>query len=69
MDADLFSSTLFALTNLANYLKRGDVIIFDEFNVPNHEYFAFKMFSDSFYIRTRLLAAVNNYFQVALIIE
>lgn len=68
MDADLFHSTLYALTSLAPYVKSGDVILFDEFNVPNHEYFAFKMFSDSFYIKTRLIGAVNNYFQVALII-
>lgn len=69
MDADLFSSTLFALTSLAPYLKKGDVLFFDEFNVPNHEFYAFKMFSDSYYIKTKLLGAVNNYFQVAFIIE
>jgi len=68
MDADLFTSTLFTLTNLASYLKSGDILIFDEFNVPNHEYFAFKMFSDAFYIKTKILGAVNNYFQVALMI-
>ena len=69
MDADLFSSTLFVLTTLAPVLKKGDILIFDEFNVPNHEFFAFKMFCDSYYIKTRLLGAVNNYFQVAMIIE
>lgn len=69
LDADLFSSTLFALTSLAPYLKKGDILLFDEFNVPNHEFFAFKMFSDSFYIKTKLLGAVNNYYQVALVIE
>jgi len=69
MDADLFSSTLFALTSLAPYLKKGDILLFDEFNVPNHEFFAFKIFCDSYYIRTRLIGTVNNYFQVALMIE
>jgi O-methyltransferase len=69
MDADLFTSTLFTLTSLATFLKSGDIILFDEFNVPNHEYSAFKMFSDSYYIRTKLLGAVNNYFQVAMILE
>jgi len=68
LDADLFSSTLFALTSLAPYLKAGDVLIFDEFNVPNHEFFAFKVFSDSYYVKVKLLGAVNNYFQVAMII-
>lgn len=69
LDADLFSSTLYTLTTLAPYLRKGDILIFDEFNVPNHEFFAFKMFSESYYVKTRLVAAVNNYFQVALIIE
>jgi O-methyltransferase len=69
LDADLFSSTIFALTSLAPYLKKGDVLIFDEFNVPNHEFYAFKIFSESYYVKTKLLAAVNNYYQVAFIIE
>jgi O-methyltransferase len=65
MDADLFSSTLFVLTTLAQYLNNGDVIMFDEFNVPNHEFHAFTCFSDSYYIKTELIGAVNNYYQVA----
>jgi O-methyltransferase len=69
LDADLFSSTLFTLGTLAPYLKKGDILIFDEFNVPNHEFFAFKMFADAYYLKTRLLGAVNNYFQTILIIE
>ncbi|OGB99436.1 hypothetical protein A2V82_12120 [candidate division KSB1 bacterium RBG_16_48_16] len=69
LDADLFTSTLFALTSLAPYLRKGDILLFDEFNVPNHEFFAFTMFCDSYYVKTKLLGAVNNYFQVALIIE
>ena len=69
LDADLFSSTLFALTSLAPYLRKGDILIFDEFNVPNHEFLAFRIFTDSYYIKTRLIGAVNNYLQVALIIE
>ncbi len=68
MDADLFSSTLYALTSMAPYLKKGDVLMFDEFNVPNHEFFAFKCFCESYYINTKLIGAVNNYYQVALMI-
>jgi O-methyltransferase len=68
-DADLFSSTLFALTAMAPYMKRGDILLFDEFNVPNHEFLAFKIFSESYYVKTRLLGAVNNYLQVAFVIE
>lgn len=69
LDADLFSSTLFVLTSLAPYLKKGDVLLFDEFNVPNHEFFAFKLFTESFYVKTRVVGAVNNYLQVAFVIE
>ncbi len=68
LDADLFSSTLYALTMLAPHLTKGDILMFDEFNVPNHEFYAFQCFCESYYIRTKLLGAVNNYFQVAMII-
>ncbi|HXB94020.1 MAG TPA: class I SAM-dependent methyltransferase, partial [Puia sp.] len=40
MDADLYSSTLFALTMMAPFLRNGDIILFDEFNIPNHEFAA-----------------------------
>jgi len=66
LDADLFSSTLFVLTSLAPYLKEGDIMLFDEFNVPNHEFYAFNTFVKSFYIKYELIAAVNNFYQVAI---
>lgn len=69
LDADLFSATLFVLTSLGSLLQKGDVLIFDEFNVPNHEYYAFKIFCEAFYIQPRLIAAVNNYYEVAMIID
>ncbi|MES2776899.1 MAG: TylF/MycF/NovP-related O-methyltransferase [Bacteroidota bacterium] len=62
LDADLFTATLFVLTQLYPYLQVGDIIIFDEFNVPLHEYMAFKIFVDSFYIDYEVLGAVNNYY-------
>lgn len=65
LDADLFSSTLYILTSIAPYLKKGDILLFDEFNVPNHEFLAFQCFTQSFYIKTKLIGAVNNYLQVA----
>jgi len=68
LDADLFSSTLYALTSMAPIIKPGDILLFDEFNVPNHEFFAFKVFSESYYIKTKLIGAVNDYYQVALLI-
>ena len=68
-DADLFSSTLYALTSMAPLLQSGDILFFDEFNVPNHEFLAFKMFTESYYITPKLLGAVNNYLQVAFMIQ
>lgn len=66
MDADLYSSTLYVLTSLSNFLRKGDIIFFDEFNVPMHEYKAFTEWTSSFYIDYEVLGAVNNFFQVAI---
>ena len=69
MDADIFSATLFTLTTLAPLVNKGDIIFFDEFNVPNHEYSAYKIFTESFYIKLRTIGSVNNYYQTAFIVE
>jgi len=69
LDADLFSSTLFSLTMLFPYLKKDDILFFDEFNVPNHEFYALKLLTEAFYVQTELIGAVNNYYQVALIVK
>lgn len=69
LDADLFSATLYALTSLAPHLRKGDILFFDEFNVPNHEFQAFRLFCDSYYLKFRLLGAVNNYYQVAFVMD
>jgi hypothetical protein len=65
MDADLWSATLYALTSLAPYLKKGDIIFFDEFVVPTHEFKAFLDFTESYYINLELVAAANNYYFAA----
>ncbi|MBP9123930.1 MAG: class I SAM-dependent methyltransferase [Ignavibacteriaceae bacterium] len=69
MDADLYSSTLYVLTMLALHLKPGDIIIFDEFGVPLHEFRAFTDFTEAYPIKFKPLGAVNNYLQVAFVIE
>jgi len=69
MDADIYNSTLFALTMMGPYLKKDDILIFDEFNVPMHEFKAFSEFISSFYIKVKLIGAVNNYYQTAFKIE
>ncbi len=62
MDADLYTSTLYVLTSLAPYLQKGDIIFFDQFNVPMHEFLAFLNFTESYYLKMDLVAAANNYY-------
>jgi len=71
LDADLFSSTMFVLFQLHPKLKKGDILIFDEFSSHEHEYEALEIFKKccnekwSF----ELIGAVNNYKQVAFILK
>lgn len=66
LDADLYTSTLFVLTTLAFKLKKDDIIIFDEFGVPTHEFKAFKEFFSSYSINYEILGAINNYLQLGI---
>jgi O-methyltransferase len=66
IDADLYTSTLYVLTSLAPFMKKDDIIVFDEFGVPQHEFKAFTEFCNSYYIDYKVIAAVNNYFQIAV---
>jgi len=66
MDADLYSSTLFVLTNLATLFRPGDLLIFDEFAVPTHEFRAFSDFVSAFGVKYEVLGAVNRHLQVAM---
>lgn len=69
MDADLHSATLYVLASLAPFLKKDDIIFFDEFAVPTHEFKAFHDFVHSYYINLKLIAAANNYYFVAFRVE
>lgn len=66
LDADLYSATLFVLTMMSPYLNKGDIIFFDEFNVPMHEYKALKEWTEAFYPEYEVLGEVNNYYQLAI---
>lgn len=66
MDADIFSATIFSLSQLYRFLNNGDVIMFDEFAVPKHEFMAFKIFTESFYLKYEVIAATNNYLFLAI---
>jgi O-methyltransferase len=65
MDADLYSATLYVLTTMAPYLKKGDIIFFDEFAVPTHEFKAYYEFVQAYYINLELIAAASNYYFAA----
>lgn len=65
MDADLFSATLYTLTSIAPFLKKDDIIFFDEFAVPTHEFKAYYEFVQSYYVNLELIAAANNYYFAA----
>jgi len=69
MDADLFSATLFALSQLYPHLREGDIIMFDEFNVYGHEFKAFRYFTECFYVKLRPIAAQNNFYHAAFEVE
>ena len=68
MDADLYSATLYVLTSLGPFLKKGDIIFFDEFIVPRHEFKAFHDFLQAYYIPLTLIGAANNYYFTAFIV-
>lgn len=66
LDADLYSSTLFVLATIAPLLKKDDILIFDEFLAPQHEFLAYHNFRESFsHIKLEPFAAANNYSFVA----
>jgi len=66
LDADLYSSTLFVLTYLYPILEDEDIIIFDEFGVPTHEFKAFSEFVSAYKVNYEVIGAINNYLQLAL---
>jgi hypothetical protein len=63
MDADLYSATAFALSQLYPFLNKGDLILFDEFSVAMHEFKAYDEFVHNFYINLKPIASVNNFYQ------
>jgi O-methyltransferase len=64
LDADLYSSTLFVLTSMASMLRPGDLLFFDEFATPAHEFRAFDDCVKAFGFRYEVVGAVNNFNQV-----
>ena len=72
IDADLYSSTLFALVNMHRYLRDGDIIMFDDFLDPLGEFRAFSDYCQAFRIKPRIISAVkygNLFDKVAFIVN
>lgn len=68
LDADLYTATAFVLSQLYPYLRKGDLILFDEFNVAMHEFKAFHEFTTNFQVNLQPVAAVNNFYQTAFVV-
>jgi O-methyltransferase len=65
-DADLYSSTLFCLFTIAPLLKKGDLLIFDEFDSTTHEFRALVDFQHAFPMTLSLIGESNNFNKVVL---
>ena len=58
-DSDLYTSSLFLLTQLDIILYAGSILIFDEFHIAAHEFQAFIDYTTSYYRSYEVLAATN----------
>lgn len=65
MDADLYTATFFTLASLTPFLKKDDIILFDEFAVPTHEFMAFQQFMDCYYFNLEFIGAASNFYFAA----
>jgi hypothetical protein len=66
LDADLYSSTLFCLFAMLPYLKPGDILIFDEFDITTHEFRAFRDFTAACPMKYTCIGEACNYNKVVL---
>ena len=69
VDGDLYSSAMYCLNTLYPHLKKGDLIIFDEFGVPAHEFKAYLDLVKTYYLKLKPIGAINNYLQVVFEVE
>ena len=57
IDADLYSSTLYVLTSAHKIIKKGTIIIFDEFSSVLHEFRAFEDYCQAYSVKFEVLAS------------
>lgn len=66
LDADLYSSTLYTLASLNDWLVSGTIILFDEFDSFDNEFRALHDFVSAFRKSYRVLACGDCYSKVAI---
>ena len=59
LDADLFSSTLYVLSQLDYLLNEGDILMFDEFSSITGEFKAFSVYKEAFKRELRMVSRVQ----------
>jgi O-methyltransferase len=69
LDADLYTATIYTLSQLYPYMRKGDIIIFDEFSVATHEFKAYDEFVSSFPVKLKPFACTNNFCQMSFVVE
>jgi O-methyltransferase len=65
MDLDLYAGTMVALVSLGTFLKRNDILIFDEMANYLDEYKAFQDFLTCYRVDVEYLGSANKFSQVA----
>ena len=68
-DSDLYSSTMYMLTSCNDIIRKGTVIIFDEFFSAMHEFRALEDYCSSYRRSYDIVAATHNYRQITIIMH
>jgi len=65
-DCDLYSSSLYVLTRLHNYLEKGTILIFDEFNTILGEFRALNDYCSSYLKEYKVIGVVKYFNKIAI---
>lgn len=68
-DSDLYSSTIYVLITLDKHIKRGDVILFDEFTSPLNEFRAWQEYLNCCMRTASCVAMSDNWRQTSFVFD